>query len=366
MSEQVQTRSTLGRIWDIAVRYQAVVVPVVALTLAFTIGGVLIALQGVNPLIAYESLFRAALFSGDGLLRTLQKATPLILTGMAVSIALRVGLFNIGAQGQLIFGALASAYFGYSLAGAPTIVILPTAIAAGILAGAMWASIAGFLKAYRGVHEVISTIMLNSIAYGLIEFLISGPLQEPDQVLLRTPAVAENARLGNIGSIPVAFIGAVLLALLVAWMLNRTTTGFQFNTVGKNKFAALYSGMKISRLTVLAMVFSGGLAGLGGAIETLGIVHRYESGFNVGLGFDGITIALLARANPLATIPAALLVAMLRAGSATLQFDTGIKPEVVDLLLAITLLLVSIPVLANILFRDRAQKQDNVTSGWGS
>ena len=140
----------------------------------------------------------------------------------------------------------------------------------------------------------------------------------------------------------------------------------RFNTVGKNKHAARYAGINLPKVVIGAMFMSGGLAGLGGAVENLGVVHRYENGFNAGLGFDGITIALLARSNPIATVPAALLVGILRAGAASLQFDTGIQPEVVDLLLAITLLLVSIPVLSGLLFRDRATKSEALTSGWGS
>jgi len=361
-----EDRSAVARLWDVLVRRQAIVVPIVALVISFTIGGVLISMQGVDPIFAYQSLFTSAWFSEDGLLRTLQKATPLILTGLAVSVGLRVGLFNIGAQGQLISGALGAAWVGYAWAGLPSILLIPAALAAGALFGAMWASIAGMLKAYRGVHEVISTIMLNSIAVGIIEYLVSYPLKEKGQILQRTPEVAPQGWLPDFGSIPTGFVIAVTLALTMSWMLTRTTLGFEFNTVGKNKFAAVYAGMSLRKLVIGSMFLSGGLAGLGGAIETLGVDHRYESGFNAGLGFDGITIALLARGNPVATIPAALLVGSLRAGAASLQFDTGIQPEVVDLLLAITLLLVSIPLLANVIFRGRAEKAEALTSGWGS
>jgi simple sugar transport system permease protein len=358
--------STTRRLWEVAVRNQAIVVPVMALSIAFAVGAILISFQGVNPLYAYESLFRSALFSTAGLERTFEKATPLILTGLAVAVAFRVGLFNIGAQGQLLTGALASAWAGFTFTSLPGFLLVPVAIVFGALGGAMWGSIAGLLKAYRGVHEVISTIMLNTIALGIIEYLISYPLQEPGQVLSRTPAIADQAKLPVFGFIPSGFFLALASASVIAWLLTRTTLGFKFTTVGKNKFAAAYAGIKLKNTIVLSMVFSGALAGIGGAIETLGVIHRYESGFNDGIGFDGITIALLARGNPWGTIPAALLVAVLRSGAATLQFDTGIEPEVVDLLLAITLLLVSLPLLGKAIFKDRAIKNDNVTSGWGS
>jgi ABC-type uncharacterized transport system permease subunit len=366
IKDDVKPTTPLGAVWEALVKYQAIVVPIVAVALAFGIGSILISLQGVNPSYAYNSLFNAAFGSEAALLRTFQKSTPLILAGLAVAIALRVGLFNIGAQGQLISGALAAAWFGYALDGLPSLILIPTCLILGALAGAMWASIAGLLKAYRGVHEVISTIMLNSIAVGVIEYLISEPLKEPDQVLLRTPRISDSAILPTYGFIPTGFVLALALAIALAWMLNRTTLGFKFNTVGKNKFAAGYAGIKIPKMIVGSMLFSGGLAGLGGAIESLGVVYRYESGFNVGIGFDGITIALLARGNPLATIPAAILVGALRAGASTLQFETGIEAEIVDLLLAIILLLVSIPLLAKVIFRKRAAKNEALTSGWGS
>lgn len=337
------------------VRFQSLLVPVLALAVAFAVGAILIRAQGVNPAYAYQSLFSAAWLSPDGILRTLQKATPLILTGLAVAIPLKVGLFNIGAQGQLILGALATAFVGYHFADLPGVVLIPFAVLAGAVVGSLWAGLAGVLKARRNVHEVISTIMLNSIAAGVIEYFVSNPMKEANQPIPRTPPVADAAVLPDVGLMPLGFPIAVLLAVGVAWMLSRTTLGFRFRTVGENPNAATYAGMHLGRTVTLGMLLAGAFAGLGGVIETLGVTHRYESGFNAGLGFDGITIALLARGNPLGTIPAALLVGTLRAGASNLQFDTGIQPEVVDMLLAITLLLVSIPILSKLLFRHRAE-----------
>lgn len=352
--------------FGLLVRNQSLVVPLVAVLLAFLIGSVLIALQGVNPLGAYQTIFNAALGSERGLLRTLEKTTPLILAGLAVAVALRVGLFNIGAQGQLIMGAFFATWAGFTFTNLPALLHVFVGLLAGIIAGGIWASIAGLLKAYRGVHEVISTIMLNSIAIALLDYLVNHPFKEPDQALPRTVPILETAELPKIGFLPVGFILALLVAMFISWLINRTTAGFQFNTVGANKFAAAYAGIKIKYIVVLSMLLSGGLAGLGGAIESLGITYRFEPAFNKGLGFDGITIALLARANPLATIPAAFLVGVLRSGAPTLQFDYGIEPEIVDLLLAITLLFVAAPILGKLIFRKHAKKSETVTSGWGS
>jgi len=346
-------------------RLPSIAIPVVSVLLAFAIGGILIWLQGVNPLEAYRVLFSNALGTSEGLLRVMQKSTPLILTGLAVTVGLRAGLFNIGAQGQLLVAALGTAWAGYHFQ-MPMILHIPFALAFGMLCGAAWASIAGVLRAYRNVSEVITTIMLNSIAIALVDYLASEPFKEADQPLTRTPEIAPTAMLPTFGIVPSGFLIAIVVAVVFGWILTRTTQGFRFNTVGLNPSAARYAGISVKGTIVLAMAVSGALAGLGGAIETLGVTGRFEPAFNAGLGFDGITIALLARANPIATIPAALLIGTMRTGAAALQFQTGIEPEVVDVILAITLLFVSAPIVARLLFRNRNIKQTTVTSGWGS
>jgi simple sugar transport system permease protein len=346
-------------------RLPGIVIPVVSVLLAFAVGGILIWLQGVNPLEAYAVLFSNALGTPEGLVRVMQKSTPLVLTGLAVIIGLRAGLFNIGAQGQLLMGAIGTAWAGYHFQ-MPMIIHIPFALAFGILCGAAWASIAGVLRAYRSVSEVITTIMLNAIAIALVDYLASEPLKEAGQPLTRTPEIADTAALPALGIVPSGFLLAIAVAVFFGWFLSRTTQGFRFNTVGLNPSAARYAGMSVKKTIVLAMAVSGGLAGLGGAVETLGVTGRFEPAFNAGLGFDGITIALLARANPIAAIPAALLIGTLRTGGAALQFQTGIEPEVVDVILAITLLFVSAPLVARLLFRNRNIKQTTVTKGWGA
>ncbi len=346
-------------------RIPSIVLPIVSVLLAFAVGAILIWLQGVSPLRAYAVLFSNALGTPEGLLRVMEKSTPLILTGLAVTVGLRAGLFNIGAQGQLLVGAIGAAWAGYHFQ-LPVIVHLPFAILFGMLCGAAWASIAGVLRAYRSVSEVITTIMLNAIAIALVDYLASQPLKEEGQPLTRTPAIAETATLPVFGIVPSGFLLAIAVAVFFGWFLTRTTQGFRFNTIGLNPTAARYAGISVKGTIVLAMAVSGALAGLGGAIETLGVTGRFEPAFNAGLGFDGITIALLARANPIATIPAALLIGTMRTGAAALQFQTGIEPEVVDVILAITLLFVSAPIVARLLFRNRNIKQTTVTSGWGS
>ncbi|GAA4409226.1 ABC transporter permease [Fodinibacter luteus] len=348
--------------------HQSGVVIVVALVIALLVGAVLIRYQGVNPWYAYETLIREAILVEGGLTRTLQKTAPLVLTGLAVVIPLRVGLFNIGGQGQLIFGAMFGAWAAYALGGLGFVGAL-AGMVAGIAAGAFIGWIAGVLKATRGVHEVITTIMLNYIAAGVTWWLVTGPLQAESSKtsgIPQTELIAEEARVGAVAGIPIGFVIAVALAIACWWMLSKTTLGFRLNTVGANKHAAGYAGISIKRIIALSMVLGGGLAGLAGALEAGGTLHRFEPAIGGTLGFDGITIALLARANPLATLPAAFLVGVLRTGAPGLQFATGIAPEIVDLLLAIILLMVSIPVLGKWIFRSRADKVTAASTSWGN
>ena len=348
--------------------HQSGVVIVVALVIALAVGALLIRLQGVAPLYAYETLIKQALFVPGGLTRTLQKTAPLVLTGLAVVLPLRVGLFNIGGQGQLIFGAMFGAWVAYAAGGFGFLGAV-LGMVVGIIAGAFVGWIAGVLKARRGVHEVITTIMLNYIAAGVTWWLVTGPMQAEGSKtsgIPQTELIPQSAQVGAVAKIPIGFVIAVALAVLCWWMLSRSTLGFKFNTVGANKHAARYAGVNISRIVTLSMVLGGGLAGLAGALEAEGTLFRFEPAVGGTLGFDGITIALLARANPLATIPAAFLVGVLRTGAAGLQFETGIAPEVVDVLLAMILLFVSIPVLGKWIFRSRADKVNAASTSWGN
>ncbi|MGL5927571.1 MAG: ABC transporter permease [Dermatophilaceae bacterium] len=354
---------------------QSLVVIVVALAAAFGIGAALIRYQGVNPGYAYETLFREALVVDGAFTRTLQKTAPLVLTGLAVVLPLRVGLFNIGAQGQLATGALLGAYISYVAGGFGAFGAL-LGMVVGVLAGAVIAGVAGVLKAWRGVHEVISTIMLNYIVAGFAYWAVIGPLQGEsarDLQLPQTELIPKGAQVGAVAGIPVGFVIAVAFAVLCWFLLSRTTLGFRLNTVGKNAEAARYAGVSIPRTVVLSMLLAGGLAGLAGTLEAQGTLLRFEPAITGTLGFDGITIALLARANPLACIPAAFLVGVMRTGAAGLQFATqtptlpsGLTPEIVDVLLAVILLLVSIPVLGRWIFRSRADKVSIATTNWGS
>lgn len=348
--------------------FQSTLLPVVAVVIAAVTGVALLLLEGKSPVLAAQALWNGAFANRAAIALTLEKATPLVLTGLAVIVALKAGLFNIGAQGQLLLGSVMSAYVGYRLGGLPGPLHLPLALAVGICFGAVPGIVVGLLKAYRGVHEVIATIMLNTVLVNLTDWLAGGPWKQPDQAVSRTPAVLGSARIPHVGGFPVGFALAVAVALGIAFVLRRTTFGFRLSTVGANKDAAHYAGISVRRITIVAMALSGALAGLGGAIETLGVVNRFEPGFNRGLGFDGITVALLAKVNARAAIVAALLIGALRASSTQLQSRAQIAPEIVDVVLAVAVLLVAAPVIIRWLLRLRVQGGENLnlTSGWGA
>jgi general nucleoside transport system permease protein len=345
-------------------------IPVAAVLLALLIGAVLLLISGANPIQAYAALFQGAFGSMPALGRTLEKATPLVFSGLAVAFAFKAGLFNIGAQGQLLFGAITAAALGFAIEGLPAIIHIPLAFLGGALAGALYGAIPGALKVFTGANEVITTIMLNYIAINITDYLADGPWKDtsPGNVIARTPAIQETAQIPSYGGIPLGFFLAVLAAIVVWWILSRTTLGFDIRTVGLNPSAARYAGIKVGFTIILTMVISGALAGMGGAVETQGIVGRYQPGFNAGLGFDGITIALLGKTSPFGVIPAAILVGAMKAGSSNMQFSAGVAKEITDVIQAMMLFFVAADVIVRKLLRMReAGDEEKVTlsSGWG-
>ena len=347
--------------------WRGVSVPLTAVLLAGIIGSIILWLSGANPWEAYTALYRGAFGSAAAFGRTLEKATPLILGGLAVAFAFKAGLFNIGGQGQLLLGAIIAGAVGFAFTDLPFIIHMPLALLIGSLMGALFAAIAGALRTYTGAHEVITTIMLNFVAINITDYLADGPWKDSG-IVARTPAIAESAAIPQIGNLPSGFFIAALMAFLTWYLLYRTTLGYEIRTVGLNANAAQYAGIKVARIIILTMAISGFLAGMGGSIETLGVVGRFQPGFNTGLGFDGITIALLARTNPLGVIPAALLVGAMQAGSSQMQFDADVPSQIIDVIQALILFFVSADIIVRWIIRTRADDGGGVTisSGWGS
>jgi len=354
--------STLRQIW------RGVSVPLVAVLLGALIGAILLLISGVNPIDAYGALMKGAFGSPVAIQRTLEKATPLVFSGLAVAFAFKSGLFNIGAQGQLLIGAIVAAYAGYAIEGVPAIIHAPLALLIGGLAGALYGFIPGALKTYTGAHEVIVTIMLNYVAINITDYLADGPWKDtsPGNIVARTLKIQPSAELPILGHVPLGFIFAVLAAIIVWWILYRTTLGYEIRTVGLNSSAAQYAGIRVARMIIVTMMISGFLAGLGGAVETLGIVGRFQPGFNAGLGFDGITVALLGKTSPFGVIPAAILLGAMRAGASQMQFSAGVAKEITDVITAFILFFVAADVIVKKLIRQRAADDEKVTlsSGW--
>ena len=344
-------------------------IPLAAVVFGLVIGAILILTQNASPGTAYKALLVGGAGDSDAVLRTLQKATPLIFGGLAVAFAFKAGMFNIGGQGQLLVGAVFAAGVGFGIDGLTLIIHLPVALLAGGIAGAVWGGIAGTLKATTGAHEVIVTIMLNFVAGNLTDWLAANPWKDNSgsNIVARTPLVEDSAVIPTFGAVPVGFLLAVITAITCWMILERTTFGFEVKSVGNNRHAADYAGIRVGRIMALTMAVAGLLAGLGGAVESLGVDGRFEAGVNVGLGFEGITIALLARANPLGVVPAALLVGLMEAGAARMQFKAGVAPELIDVIQALILFFVAAPIILRWVLRMRhdASEQLQLGAGWG-
>ncbi len=354
----------------------AALVPSLAILTAVVIGGIIIKLVGGDPFVAYISLLEGAFGSTKALSETAIWATPYIFAGLAVALAFRGGLFNIGAEGQLAFGAVFSALIGYALPewlgfDLPTYIHLPLAILAGALAGGIWAGIVGFLKAYTGGHEVINTIMMNYIALNLTSFLIGGIMKDknPLNAISRTPLIAESARISPIFDglrIHWGFVLALLMAFLVWWLLNKTTLGFEIRTVGLNPDAAKYAGINVKKIVIITMLFSGILAGLAGSIEVTGLNYRHELGFSSGYGYDAIAIALLGKSHPLGVVLASFLFAAMRNGATRMQFMTQLPTDLISMIQALILLFVAADAIVRYIYRIKVKGERVVlTRGWG-
>jgi simple sugar transport system permease protein len=348
---------------------QALSRPLAAVIVGLLIGAVVLIAHGANPMAAYSALWQGSFGNLAAIARTLEKTTPLVFSGLALAFAFKAGLFNIGAQGQLLFGALAAAVVGFGLKGLPAVIHIPLALITGAAAGGLYAFVQGALKVYTGAHEVITGIMLNYVAINFTDYLAAGPFKDPTpgNIIARTALIRDASQIPQLWGIPTGFLIGVGAALILWWLMNKSTVGFEMRTAGFNVHAAQYAGINVGRLLAITMVFSGILAGLGGAVETLGVVHRFQPGFNVGLGFDGITIALLARTHPLGVIPAALLVGAMRAGSNRMQFAAGVSLEIIDVILALILFLVAADRLLRwMLRRGRVETHlPALSTGWG-
>jgi simple sugar transport system permease protein len=377
--------------WNTALREilsGSAVMSVLAVVLAIVIGGILIALtdsrvenaagyffarpgdlfkavwDSVSG--AYSSLFQGSIynFRRPGFLNgikplteTLSFATPLIAAGLGVALGFRAGLFNIGGRGQMLFGAAAAGWVAFSF-DLPYGIHLIVALVAGIAAGALWGGLAGLLKARTGAHEVITTIMLNYVAFYFVYWMLSTPgaLQAPGSNNPKTPAMKDTAILPHIlgpqFNLHLGFVIVIGATFFVWWLLNRSSMGFQFRAVGLNPHAAKTAGMNVNRMYVYVMLYSGALVGLAGVFQVLGTVTTgFSAGIDAGIGFDAITVALLGRSKPWGVFAAGILFGAFKAGGFAMQASQGIPIDIVLVVQSMIVLFIAAPPLVRAVFR---------------
>jgi ABC-type uncharacterized transport system permease subunit len=315
---------------------------------------------------AYSALFQGSVYNfrrpgfANGirpLLETLTFATPLIAAGLGVALAFRVGLFNIGARGQMLIAAACAGWVGFGLQ-LPPVVHLLVAVAAGVLGGALWGGIVGLLKARTGAHEVIVTIMLNYVAFYLLSYLLRTPgaLQAPGSNNPKTPAMADTAvfpqLFGPQYSVHAGFLFVVVATVFIWYLLNRSSLGFRFRAVGENPNAARVAGIDVKNSYLYAMLLSGGLAGLAGASQVLGTVTTgFSAGIDAGIGFDAITVALLGRSKPWGVFAAGILFGAFKAGGFSMQAAEGVPIDIVVVVQSLIVLFIAAPPLVRAMFR---------------
>ena len=306
-----------------------VLTPVASVLLALIVGAIIIACLGKNPLQGYAALLQGSLGDLPKIGKTLERACPLIFTGLAAVFAYKCGVFNLGGEGQFIMGGCATALtiFGLGLTGPAALAL---GLIAGIVVGGIWGLLPGIMKITRGLNEMITTIMLNYVAMYFMEFVFKNLFS--DQGLPKTPAIPKDGRLPELLSAHIGVLMAIILGLAIWYVLFRTSFGFKIRATGMNQIAARVNGFPVRRLVLLSFVISGAIAGMGGSIELLGKApYRLADGFGSGFGFDGVAIALIAQLNPVAAIVVAILFGILSTGGTMMQSVIGVPTAIIDI-----------------------------------
>jgi len=324
-------------------------VPFLGVFAALAISAVVLLMLKTNPIVAYSAMLQGAFGSISGLSQSLVKATPLLLVGLGVCIAFRASVINVGGEGQIILGSIAGTWMALSFPDLPSAILIPACMTVGFIAGAFWGFIPGLLKARFKVNEILSTIMLNAIALQFMNFLLQGPMMDPEGIKAGT-FLAQSARLPESSwlarLIPRTQLHAGLyvalgFAVLVYIFLWRTTIGYQIRAVGLNPNASRYSGINVPFNQMLSLTIAGGLSGLAGVIEVMGVHRRILEGLTGGYGFTGIVAALLGSLHPLGIVPASVLFGGLLVGANTMQRAVQIPAALINAILGLIVLFVS-------------------------
>jgi ABC-type uncharacterized transport system permease subunit len=353
---------------------EVVLIPLVAVFLALVIGALIMMATSVAPatiLKSFVAMADGSLGSMSAISETLTASIPLVMAGLGIGLAFRAGLFNIGAEGQMVVGGLATAIAAFSFTGLPMILHLPLALLIGLSVGAVYAAIAGVLRATTGAHEVISTIMLNLISFRLLDYLLRQPyIQKEGRADPISKAVLDSAELPRLLTFldPNLRLHLGLFIMLAAvaivwWLLFRSKLGFAFRISGENPGAARYAGIRAGLTVVLAMAIAGALAGLAGATQVSGVLGRATPGFTAGIGFDAIAVALLGRSHPVGILLAGLLFGALEAGGRQMQVDAGVSIDMISIIQALIIIFVAAPLLIKRIFPPLFRSRETAGGG---
>ena len=341
------------------------IVPVISVIVGLLVGAIFMMIIGADPIEAYKVLWNSSFGSFRGFGEMLVNAIPLIFTGLAVAFGFRIGLFNIGGDGQFLVAYLASAYIGYIIQ-LPMYIHLPFALLGGIVAGGIWAGFAGYLKAKLGVHEVITTIMMNYIALYFVGYLAGGPLKAggASGFIPATPKIFDTAKLPRFAPTMRIHYGifiALAAAVFIYWLLFKTTFGYEIRATGQNSDAAEFGGINVLRNMVLVMFISGALAGLAGTSQALGLEYRAYQPFGfIGYGFTGIAVALVGKSHPYGVVLAAFLFAVLSRGAMMMQSMVGVPKEVIEIIQGIIIIFVASEYIFKYLYRKYKQRKGGI------
>lgn len=338
----------------------------VPVCIALLVGAIALLFGGANPIEIYGMLVQEAFGDAARLNATLTAATPLLFTGLAAAIAFRGGVFNVGVEGSFGFAGLAAAVVGINVSGLPPLLAVGACLIAGAIAGVAVAVIPAVLRAWLGVDEVVSTLMFNFIVTGITAWLVQSFFLAPGQANSATEYVAPAAELPALappGQLNVGFVIAILLIVFYGFWIKRTKLGFEFDAVGKAPRFSMAQGLRVRTVLMSAMLISGAIGGLGGAVHALGVVHRFSVGFSASFGFTGIAIALLARFHPVGVIVGAVAFGALAAAGATVQLFVNIPIQLISILQGtIMVLAVAQFAVPRLLGRRKAQKNQEVAA----
>ncbi len=316
---------------------------ILAVALALLVTAVLILISGKNPLLAYAALLKGAFGSIDRIAFGLNKSTPYILAGLGVALCFRANVINIGAEGQIAVGGIGATAIALSGLALPGLLLMPLALLAGVVCGAAWSGLAAFVSLKRGVHEVLCTLLLNFVGVLLVSEMLHGKLGEPGAGFPQSPLLPRTIWLPKMVAgtdLHIGIVLAVIATIACHILFWRTTFGFRLRIMGASRNAASYVGISSIRQTMRVMLIAGGLAGLAGGVEVLGVHYRLIEGFSAGFGFNAVGVALLASLNPLAVLPAGLFIGFVEAGALAMQREVGVPSSLVFVIQGLTMVFV--------------------------